>query len=818
MYSHHRRWQLFGTGLALSLVIAGCSVTTIAENDDSTIDGDSAPVDSEDDPMVESTDDDASPITIQDSAANLPFVPFQAIVKFRASTQARARADLAASMQIEDLTPEMSVVRFDSGGGANRIAMDPVAETWARINELRARDDVEYAHPDWQFEFSAVPNDPLYPMQWHYPAVQLPAAWDLTTGSSTVRIAILDTGRNSHSDLANKWVSGIGYDAAGDGSSQADPGTAFQHGIHVASIAGGSTNNGSGSAGVCWGCQLLNVDVSFGDSAPQASAIIKGIDWAIKNRARVINMSFAGTGKPCSHPDMAAMYQAAESAAKANVTLVAAAGNAGQNAANAVPASCPGVIAVAATGPNNTLAEYSNRGAVTLAAPGGAAALVSKPYNGGTILDAAIDGAGIGCPNDLIFPPPNQNSFGASTQGVVANWTTSTGVHCNRYLSGTSMAAPHVAGVVGLMLSRNPSLTPTQIRNLLQASATPLPSCNGNCGAGLLNALGAVQQAAALPVNDPPPVAHFTVQCAGLQCTFNGSGSTDNSGIVSHEWILPGQQFDMGASVSRFMPGYNSASARLRVTDNRGQSTEITGIVTPAQPVITPVTGSYHNPDRPVHNIDLFETSDGSLVLFWYTYETNGEPVWYHSAAGPRSGARWTQPLYRATWNGASATLTPVGTVSLDFSSSSVAWFSWVLNGVAGGERFAYEFGGQGRSGSWYVPTQSGWGIQVQESGSTLRATVAFYVQGQPRWMRGTTSPASNVNIPLSYYKARWLCPSCSGTEQRTVDNDWILSSMNLQIANGSSLSGSASTDIRGLNYSPMWVRPLQSIQILTKP
>jgi len=715
---------------------------------------------------------------------------------------------LADSLNDGNLTPDTGVIRFDVKPGASLVAEDPIAEKWARIDELRARGDVEYAHPNWQFELSATPNDPQYSKQWHYPAIQLPAAWDLTTGSSTVRIAVLDTGRTGHSDLGNKWLSGIEYDAVyQDGSADADSSNTWRHGVHVASIAAGSTNNGFNSAGVCWNCQLMNVKVAQGNSV-NLSGAIRGIYWAIENGARVINMSFESNGVPCSNSSMAAMYDAANFAASRNVTLVAAAGNIGSNAANTVPASCPGVIAVAATDPSNMLAAYSNRGAVTLAAPGGAASLV----NGKIGSDAY--GASIGCPADAA------SSFGTGTQGVVANWTTSTGAHCDRYLSGTSMAAPHVAGVVGLMLSRNPSLTPTQIRSILQSSATQLPACGSNCGAGLLNALGAVQQAAPLPFSDPKPIANFTVQCTGLECTFNGSSSTDNSGIVAYEWILPGQQFKMGAVVSAFMPGYGSKTARLRVTDNRGQSTEITGFVNPAQPTLTPIVGSYYNPNRSGNGLDVFETSDGGFVVGWYTYEATGErdPVWYISGVGPRIGARWTPTFTPWTCNGRNTIASQGGSVSLDSFSPSVAWFSWVLNGVAGGERFAYLAGGQGRSGSWYVPTQSGWGINVQESGSTLGAFVSFYNNGQPRWMLGTTSPSSNATIPLSYYKGVGLCPSCGGTTSPTIDNRWGSSSMNLQIATGASTTGYASTDIKYDGFYPKWVRPLQSISILTKP
>jgi subtilisin family serine protease len=739
------------------------------------------------------------------AASSQPFVPLQAIVKFKPNKSARpiTTAELAGVEvdKLDSMPLEMTLVHFTATTASAR--QDPAAATWAQIRALQARADVEYAHPNWLFQLSAVPNDVQYPNQWHYPLVQLPAAWDLTIGTPTTRIAILDTGRTAHPDLSAKWVPGLEYDAASeDGNAEASPSNTWRHAVHVAGIAGGTTNNGTGTAGVCWSCQLLNVNVAYSNS-PDLASVVRGITWAVNNGAQILNMSFESNGLPCSDPSMTAMRNAIAFAVSNNVVPVAAAGNQGVNAANTVPASCPSTIAVAATDRNNALASYSNRGAVTLAAPGG-----GDNY-----------GAGIGCPADPA------SIFTTSTLAVVSTWTTSPAsgsVHCYRHLGGTSMSAPHVAGVVGLMLSRNPSLTPTQVRSILQTTAQPLPGCAGNCGAGLLNALGAVQQAAPLPAGDALPVPRITVSCSGLSCTFNGTTSTDDLGIVAYQWTLPGQQRRNGAVTTFFMPGYVGQTVRLRVTDTTGHSVETSQVVTPSQPSVTPMAGSWYNPQRSGNGLDLFETSGGQWLIAWYTYEVGGDPVWYSSGTASKVGARWSAPLYRVTWNSVTSTTTTttVGSVSLDFASASSAWFSWVLNGVAGGEPFSYLFGGQGRSGSWYVPTQSGWGIQAQESGGTLAAAVSFYVQGQPRWMQGTAAAASNVTIPLSYRTGRGLCPSCGGSTPPVVDTSWSFSSMNLQIADGNATTGQASTDIQdfGPPFTPIWVRPLQTISLLTKP
>ncbi|AGP38734.1 S8 family serine peptidase [Sorangium cellulosum] len=671
-----------------------------------------------------------------------------------------------------------------------------------------------------------VPSDPLFSLQWHYPAIRLPEAWELTTGTPNVRIAILDTGRGVHPDLNGKWVPGLEYDAVAQDANASN--TGWAHANHVAGIAGGSTNNAEGGAGVCWGCQLLNVDVANGDF-PDLLNMPRAVRWAVDNGAQVINLSLGeNLNVPCSDPRYSALRDALAFAASRNVTVVAAAGNLSRDFATTVPAACPGVISVAAADHNNQLASYSNHGAVTLAAPGG----------GGVFTTPNGFGAPIGCPEDYL------SRFTSDTVGVVSAWTTSNGTPCYRYLSGTSMAAPHVAGVVGLMLSRNPNLTPAQIRQILQSTAQPMPSCGGNCGAGLLDAAAAVAQAAALPVDDAAPVARFTAQCAGLDCWFDGSGSTDDRGIVAYQWMLPGpvvgpsmtpvshpgQHLRTGAAASFLLPGYGSHLVRLRVTDAAGQSHELTQTVTPQQAPLDPRPGSYINTQRAGNTLDLHQTANGDWVLGWFTFDTSGEPVWYNSAVGPVINSRFQQPLMRYTWANNVATETQVGTIALDFSTSQAVWVSWVLHGVAGGERYQYLRGGDGRSGLWYAPSQPGWGFSVQESFWYFHATVTFYLpDGEPRWMSGWNWAGSNVSLALEYLRGPGLCPSCGGKDATVVHQDWSHperpSSMNLQISDGASTAGWGSTDISRFIASPttnwvvpVWTRSPLPIGLLTRP
>ncbi len=826
----HQRW--LAVGLSSGVLLASCieseedlladSVVTV-ETTLATETGDGSAESPEETMVAVHEDDGAGPSLAAEDADMPPFVPYEVIVKFRDPASSSTRSNLTVRAQLEGITDDTSLVRFADETAGRRSARDAIAATWAHVDELRARGDVEFAHPNWLFKPSLAPNDTYYSSQWHYPQVNLPAAWDLSTGSPTVRIAILDTGRTSHEDLAGKWLSGVEYDAYSEDGDAAATAT-WNHAVAVAAIAGGSTHNGKGTAGVCWSCSLLNVEVEntaivdgeikvYMDTA----AVVRGIHWAVDNGARVINASFENR-RACSSPaqpnnDIPALKAAVEHAISRNVTIVAAAGNTGKDAANTSPASCPGVIAVAATDRNKELAKYSNYGSVTLAAPGGGASLV----------DGEIGPEAYGKP---IGPGCEADSYSAftssATTGVVTNWTTSTGKHCTRYIAGTSFAAPHVAGVIGLMLSRNPSLTPAQIQGILQGTATT--ACGGKCGAGLLDAFAAVKAAAPVPTNDPKPTASFTVNCAGLQCSFDASGSTDNGGIVAYEWILPGQQFRQGKTASAFMPGYGNKSVQLRVTDNKGQSTLVTKNFSMSQPSVTPIAGQYTNPDRPGNRLDVYETSDNSLVVTWYTFDKASNTIWYTSGAGPRTGARWSQSLYKTTIKYGLPVHTVVGSISLDFSTSTTAWLSWQLDdagifkNVVGGERFTHLFGGQGRSGAWYRPGDSGWGISIHESAQKLETSLGFHTPGgAPIWASSQrVTPSNNLSLPMTVYQGKGLCPSCGGKSATSVHMSYS-GSMTLQIANESVTTGTASTNFYGPNL--VNIKKVHGpIELLTKP
>jgi len=379
---------------------------------------------------------------------------------------------------------------------------------------LRRDPDVRSADLNRVMRVSVEPNDlPGWPIQrWHYEQIQLPSAWELTTGDP-IRVAVVDTGIVAHPELASKIVDGrdlisspSNEDGDGIDANPADPGcgiggSSIFHGTHVAGTIGARSNDGTGVAGVSWGARIMPVRALDGCTGSGSSFdIIQGIRYAAglsndsgtlpSQPAKVINLSF-GASAPCD--DTSADLYAAVRAQGAIV--VAAAGN-DSSSTPSTPASCANVISVASVGPLRTRAPYSNFGpTVDLAAPGG---------------DMRFDVNGDGQPDGVY-------STHASGGGTLIAPTL-------QLLQGTSMAAPHVSGVIALMLSANTAATPAQIDTLLlQGSLTDDigPPGRDDLGIGLINAHKAI---VAVDPLAPPLPATLSVTPSSL--AFGDIGTT----------------------------------------------------------------------------------------------------------------------------------------------------------------------------------------------------------------------------------------------------------------------------------------------------
>jgi PKD repeat protein/subtilisin family serine protease len=359
----------------------------------------------------------------------------------------------------------------------------------ALIREIEGLPYVELAEKAPLFKHALVPNDPTYNQQWHLTRINAPAAWDLSTGSPAITVAIVDDAvRITHQDLDPvKWVNPLevpgngvdddgngyiddihGWDVAGanaqsPGDNDPNPpaasvsNTVFTHGTHCAGIAGAASNNGIGIASIGFNIRIIAVKCTYdNDPGPYIHEGYDGVQYAIAARARVISMSWGGTGNPGSFGNN--LFNFANSQ---GIVLVGAAGN-DNVSAPFFPANSPHVISVAATDNQDRKASFSNFGSwVDISAPG------------------------------------------VNIRSTLAGSNTAYGNQ-----SGTSMACPLVAGLCGLLLSYNPNLTPANVLSCLQTGATNINAINPNyanqLGAGRINAFNTLSCA-------PPLILDYDV-------------------------------------------------------------------------------------------------------------------------------------------------------------------------------------------------------------------------------------------------------------------------------------------------------------------
>lgn len=554
----------------------------------------------------------------------------------------------------------LRVARRMSGG--SHVIRLPHAMTLPEARAIAARlmqeNAVELAEPDRIMRATTlVPDDPSYAtMQWNLMApaglnrggVNLPQAWSVSTGNPQVTVAVLDTGYLPHADLTSalpgydflgtsSYMNGVTVsngDGDGRDSDANDPGTATAagecgdggpayrsswHGAHVAGIIASTMNNGRGGTGVAPTARLLPVRV-LGKCGGPTSDIVDGMRWAAgiysipgvglnPNVARVLNLSLGSSGA-CS----AVFQSAVTDVVNAGKLVVVAAGNNGS--AVGQPANCNGAIAVAAHAVDGDLADYSNVGSqITISAPGGGCGRLAS----NCLSTYTENGAGI-------FSLSNRGTTGPQPSPAGDSYA---------LMTGTSMAAPHVSGVIALMLSLDPALTRAQLVSYLRASARPFPSTStcakaayaGTCGAGLLDAAAALSVIApniALASNllVVPPQSYVQLQAS----VTAPAGRT----IVSTIWAaLPGNPatvtIDNAASTNA---GFNapltgSFGFILTALDSAGKTaSEIVTVRVNSPPVISS-TGPQ-------------QTTAGSRLAFrLYAVDRDGDQPVFHALSLP---------------------------------------------------------------------------------------------------------------------------------------------------------------------------------------
>lgn len=395
------------------------------------------------------------------------------------------------------------------------------------IDSLKKLPMVDIAEPNSVTHINVEPNDPHYLnyKQWSLMNIGSPIlkgstagadikanqAWDIATGNPNVILAILDTGipidsltlQLCHPDLddTNKIILGPDFiDDPIEDSIDYLQGVRDRsgHGTHVAGIASSETNNGIGVAGVAWNCKLMIIQVfdrgGWGTPLSFYNGVKYAVDYYRNNPTKRVIINYSGGGSYPSQP----AYDAVNYANTYGVTIVASAGNAYRSEVRypaAYSTDFSNVIAVSSSTWNDTLSMFSSIGTeVNIAAPGGYGYTID--YYGRYYYDK---------PNNIYSTTPPYNCYLASNTDLTPYYG---------YLAGTSMAAPQVTGVVGLLLSVNPYLLPNDIRNIIQQTADKVGNYNYNWdpanpdhskefGYGRINAYRAVFQA---------PSIHLTAQ------------------------------------------------------------------------------------------------------------------------------------------------------------------------------------------------------------------------------------------------------------------------------------------------------------------
>jgi subtilisin family serine protease len=504
----------------------------------------------------------SQPSSIPDNAE---FVPNEAIVKLKtgslratATSTVPSAPPLRFSRSIIGQTgvmhrPSTGLSTLSSTGFVTAgSATGQVTLNW--IRSLEARSDVEYAEPNYRVTLESEPNDPLFQakpdpqnpnvpvssQRWHYEQLNLPAAWNLlasapgvpaVTKDNVVTVAVIDSGilwhpndpASRHPDFDCPVAAGVavakigdGYDFGTNNNNPFDDEDASFHGTHVAGTISACSNNGKFGAGVAPNARILPVRAFSrvrGSITSTFEQIAQSVYWAAgiplpdslglttlpvnKTPAQVINMSLGGNAKRLDGTDVVEskfLQDAVTAATNKGVIVVVAAGNKNLDTSGFVPANLKGVIVVGATGPDKSRASYSNHGsAISVMAPGGDQA------RRGLAQDGVLSLGGCG----------GYDNFAGSAPPCVGS-NPEFGSH---FLQGTSMATPHISGVIAMMLQAQPKLrNPTdKARNWARvlaylrdsSSLTGMTSCERGCGAGLLDAAKAVQTAIDYPSMGP---------------------------------------------------------------------------------------------------------------------------------------------------------------------------------------------------------------------------------------------------------------------------------------------------------------------------
>ena len=501
---------------------------------------------------------DASVHSQADSKVKSLYVDNQVIVKFKEDSNVGIAAERVAGTLLPSRALVAEPITSAEAGGTFLLQLDNGISVEEAVAEISSNPAVEYAEPNYLiYPQATTPNDTYFYEQWGLfnngrPGADIGATrvWDITQGSQDVVVAVVDTGADlSHPDLApNAWVNagevaGNGVDDDRNGFVDDINGWNFLsnnnrlvinsdedfHGTHVSGTIGASGNNGTGVSGVAWHVKLMSLKF-IGDESGSTADAVRAINYAIDQRrkgvnVRVINASWGGSG------GSAALQSAISAAGQAGILFVNSAGNGGDDSVGdniddqpdypaAWSSSMTSLIAVAALDSEDRLASFSNYG---------------------------LRNVSVGAPGVRVLSTLVGGGYG--------------------FASGTSMAAPHVSGIAALIWSREPSLTPAQVKQRIIATGDPVSSlASKTTNPARANAYNAISN------NTPtaPSLGVGGVKANKKVLTVDGLGFVRNSTVVEVNGVaLSGTKYDGAYELS------NGTLTRLTVKLGKANMNQI---------------------------------------------------------------------------------------------------------------------------------------------------------------------------------------------------------------------------------------------------
>ena len=482
------------------------------------------------------------------------FVKDELLVKFDTGYASEAIASVHVRVNA-------SVLERLGDTGWQRVRLTGGSSVAKAIEQYKRFPAVIAAQPNFYYELTAVPDDPQYSNAglWGLPKISAPAAWDITTGSSTVIVAVIDTGmRLGHEDLAaNLWVNpgeiaNNGIDDDGNGYTDdangwdfrfedSDPTDQHGHGTHVSGTIGAVGNNAIGIVGVNWNVRIMPIKIYSQAANDTTSAMLINAYNYVRmmklagHNIRVTNNSYGGCAEACGYDQ--ATKDAIDALGDAGVLNVFAAGNNGRNTDNLpfYPGSydSPSILNVAASTSIDSRASFSNFGVVSV--------------------DIAAPGAGIY----------------STTNGSNTSYGNS---------SGTSMAAPHVAGVAALLAAQHPSLDARSLKATIMNNVDVLQDWAGVVKtSGRLNAAAALQNPVSCTADVGPLERHIPTKGGLLKITVNTQPNCDFAVKPGSRWIrvLDRNQTSGSAVVDVFI-SVNPSISRSSTLEIGGQTITLT--------------------------------------------------------------------------------------------------------------------------------------------------------------------------------------------------------------------------------------------------